>query len=403
MNVFLKLDLTDKIVIWDNDGTIVGSKDPNDKTSKAKVILPGIRETMRITKFNCVISGFKSPESEAQDFDPNIIIEKFTKLMEELPIQAVAFSPKIGGITCYVVVKNKEELNVIEAHNNPKYKSFIGKFKKPETGMFHVMQDVVLEHFNIKMGNKNTIMIGDTWHDKVAAETFGIQFLNAELIHSSFNSENIIIQQENLNTKFIEKDFSNIDINDAKFENCEFENCNFDNSKLIDCEFNNCSFKKISMQKCEFAGTIINNCNFSTCNLSNIDFSSSNINAKMFNIKFIDCKMVGANFLKLKSSKVEFKNCLLRMVYFFGFNLKKQVLDGLDFTEADICDCNFEEAVFEENCSFRKVNFKGSNNFKNADLRGCDIGNVSPDKIQGAFISKSQATELLSKLDIKVI
>lgn len=192
MNVSSKLDLTDKIVIWDNDGTIVGSKDPNDKTSKAKVILSGIRETMRITKFNCVISGFKSPESEAQDFDPNIIIEKFTKLMEELPIKVVAFSPKIGGVACYVIIKNGDGLKVIEAHNNPKYKSFIGQFKKPGTGMFYVMRDVVLEHFNIEMKNKNTVMIGDTWHDKVAAETFGIQFLNAELVHSSFNSEDTI-------------------------------------------------------------------------------------------------------------------------------------------------------------------------------------------------------------------
>lgn len=217
-------------------------------------------------------------------------------------------------------------------------------------------------------------------------------------------SQNIILNSGNLDKIFKDGNFTNINISDTKFENCEFEDCSFDESKFLDCEFSNCSFKKTSMQKCEFSGTVLNNCEFSTCNLSNIDFvNSSLLNAKMFNVKFTDCKMIGANFLKVKSDKVEFKNCLLRMAYFFGFNLKKQILIGLDFTEADICDCNFEGAIFEENCSFRKVNFKGSNNFKNTDLRGCDIGNVSPDKIQGGFISKSQATEILSKLDIKVI
>ncbi len=51
-----------KILIWDNDGTVTGSKDPNDLGNNAKVILSGVEATMLTADFNFIISGFKSPE-----------------------------------------------------------------------------------------------------------------------------------------------------------------------------------------------------------------------------------------------------------------------------------------------------------------------------------------------------
>ncbi len=74
-------DMENKIIIWDNDGTITGSKDPNDKTSKAKTILPNVKQIMAAAKFNFVISGCRTPESEVQNFDPEVVVEKFIKLM----------------------------------------------------------------------------------------------------------------------------------------------------------------------------------------------------------------------------------------------------------------------------------------------------------------------------------
>ena len=65
-----------QILLWDNDGTIIGSNDPNDKTSQAKIILPGVEEAMQNSEFNFVISGFKSPESQAQNFDPEKVIDR---------------------------------------------------------------------------------------------------------------------------------------------------------------------------------------------------------------------------------------------------------------------------------------------------------------------------------------
>ncbi len=184
-----EIDLNNKVIIWDNDGTITSSKNPNDKTSKAKVILPGVSQKMALAKFNFVISGFKSPESETQNFDPDAIAEKFIKLMQEFPINAVTFSPTIGGVECYVVIKKNDKISIIKAHENPKYSSYIGKFKKPDIGMFKVISDIALVEFGIKIDSSNSIMVGDTWHDKFAAESFGIPFLEAKFIHTSSPQE----------------------------------------------------------------------------------------------------------------------------------------------------------------------------------------------------------------------
>lgn len=105
-----------KILLWDNDGTIMGAKNPNDGTCSAKVIMPGVEETMQKAEFNFVISGFKSPESEAQNFDPEKVIKRFTDLMNKLSISAVTFSPMIGGVACYVLLKKDNNIIICKAH-----------------------------------------------------------------------------------------------------------------------------------------------------------------------------------------------------------------------------------------------------------------------------------------------
>lgn len=112
--------------------------------------------------------------------------------------------------------------------------------------------------------------------------------------------------------------------------------------------------------------------------------------------------MIGVNFSELVSNKVTFENCVLRFSTFFGFKLKKQTILGLDLTEADIIECDFDDSIFE-NSSMRNANFRAVVSFFNADLRGCDLGGVKAEKINGSFISKNQATDLLNKLNIKVI
>jgi hypothetical protein len=172
-----------KILLWDNDGTVTGSKDPNDKGMHAKIILPGVEETMQKAEFNFIISGFKSPESELQNFDPDKTASKFIDLLSQLPISAAAFSPTIGGVACYVVIKKDGKFFIKKAHEEPRYKKYIGEFKKPGIGMFLVIRDLALEEFGQIIDSKSAIMIGDTWHDEMAAKTFGVPFMDAKIIH----------------------------------------------------------------------------------------------------------------------------------------------------------------------------------------------------------------------------
>lgn len=171
-----------KIILWDNDGTISASKSPNDPT---KIILPNIEKTMHSADYNFIISGFASPESEAQNFDPEKTVARFIELMGKLPICATAFSPTIGGVACYVIIKKSDSLIIKKAHNDPRYQKYIGSFKKPGIGMFVVMKDIAQEEFGKTIDGTTSLMIGDTWHDETAATTFGIPFLHASSIHES--------------------------------------------------------------------------------------------------------------------------------------------------------------------------------------------------------------------------
>lgn len=175
-----------KILIWDNDGTVTGSKDPNDNATNAKIILPNVKETMHTADFNFIISGFKSSESEAQNFNPEKIIAIFIDLMNKLPINAAVFSPSIGGTTCYVVIKQLDNSILIKkAHKEPRYQEFIGQFKKPGIGMLVVIKDIAQEEFGQTIDQRTSAMIGDTWHDEAAAKGFGIHFIKAKTIHDS--------------------------------------------------------------------------------------------------------------------------------------------------------------------------------------------------------------------------
>jgi len=174
------LNLSNKILIWDNDGTIMGSRNPNDQT---KIILPNIEKVMNLSLLNCVVSGFKSLSSESKNFPPNLVINRFKLLMEKLPIKVCVFSPKIGGSECYVLLKIGDRIKIIEAHRDSRYKYFIKRFKKPDIGMLVVLRDIIEENFRYFISNHNAILIGDAWYDKEVAKRFSLPFLDAKLIH----------------------------------------------------------------------------------------------------------------------------------------------------------------------------------------------------------------------------
>lgn len=175
---------TQKVIIWDNDGTILGSKDPRDQAISANIILPHVEETMKQKNcFNVICSGMKTLESESHNFDPEMIIAKCKTLMLALPVSIAVFSPAIGGIECWVLIKNKDNTFLIfKAHEDDRYKHLIGTFKKPDTGMLSVIKGILQER-GIRCDDTNAIFIGDAWQDMKAAHDSGLSFLHARHIH----------------------------------------------------------------------------------------------------------------------------------------------------------------------------------------------------------------------------
>jgi histidinol phosphatase-like enzyme len=182
----MDLSMPKKIIIWDYDGTITGSQHPDDVTSKSKIILPNVEKTMKSENIlNIICSGCKTPESELQNFDTQKIVEKFKDLMGTLPISIVTFSPAIGGVECYAIIKHESgDLEVRKIHDSLPYRHLIGQFKKPDIGMLLVIQNLLKEIFDSTLDTSRTIMIGDTWHDEEAAKNMGIPFMDAKFIHN---------------------------------------------------------------------------------------------------------------------------------------------------------------------------------------------------------------------------
>ena len=175
-------EISQKVLVWDSDGTVVGPKNPHDHNDHTKIILPGVETAMRKATFNCMISGTKTPSS--QDYDPEVLIPGFKDLMEKLPITVVAFSASKEGIDCYVLVKKSDgSIEIRKAHEDARYEQYRGKFKKPDIGMFVVLRDVAQQECGYSIDSATSLMIGDTTYDEQGAQNFGIPFLHATIVH----------------------------------------------------------------------------------------------------------------------------------------------------------------------------------------------------------------------------
>lgn len=181
-------EITQTVLVWDSDGTVVGPKNPHDQNDHTKIILPGIETAMHQAHFNCMISGTKTPTS--QDYNPEVLIPGFKDIMEKLPVSAIAFSATKEGLDCYVLVKKPNTpLEIRKIHEDPRYQKYRGTFKKPDVGMFIVLRDIAQE-FGYPLNATTSLMIGDTKYDEEGAKNFGISFLYAQEIHTSVTQNN---------------------------------------------------------------------------------------------------------------------------------------------------------------------------------------------------------------------
>ncbi|MDQ0086441.1 uncharacterized protein YjbI with pentapeptide repeats [Variovorax boronicumulans] len=85
-------------------------------------------------------------------------------------------------------------------------------------------------------------------------------------------------------------------------------------------------------------------------------------------------------------------------------SFRKQKLEQLDFSEADLSGCDFREAVFEGG-SLRNAHLKLAR-FEGADLREVDLGGLrlaNAAQFKGATISHRQAASLVEELGLRVV
>ena len=104
-------------------------------------------------------------------------------------------------------------------------------------------------------------------------------------------------------------------------ENIKIEKEDFSNVKLAteyyQCKFVNCNFSNVNLSRITFV-----DCEFSGCNLSMAELSQVSLQ----NIKFSDCKLTGLHFEKCKDFlfAVQFENCNLQLASFHKTKLKKR-------------------------------------------------------------------------------
>ncbi len=86
-------------------------------------------------------------------------------------------------------------------------------------------------------------------------------------------------------------------------------------------------------------------------------------------------------------------------------SFRKQVLDQLDFSDADLGGCDFRDAVFNGG-SLRGASLKGAR-FQGADLRAAELGGITvydlTGSLKGAVISAEQAGQLIESLGVRVM
>lgn len=187
-----------------------------------------------------------------------------------------------------------------------------------------------------------------------------------------------------MSTEFFDKEFNgNIDL-PTNFKNLSFENCSFAG----------CDFKEFSL-----TGTRFVDCRFNTCDLSNVNVSA----ARLRDSTFENCKLLGVqwnHFADVMSPT--FKSSNLSYSNFVGLKLKKIIfqdciLGDVDFSQADLSECNFKGSDFLNakfyNTVLVKANFVDAINYL--------IDPIS-NKLKGARFSMPEAIGLLNGLGVVI-
>ena len=122
-------------------------------------------------------------------------------------------------------------------------------------------------------------------------------------------------------------------------------------------------------QAASFERAKLTDSSFEGCDLNNTRWR----HAKLASAAFRGCKLTGANFEGWQRSGWTFPKASVGAAL-SGMSFRKQRLEELDFSDADLSGCDFREAVFVGG-SLRNAHIPQAN-FGSADLRGTDLGGL---------------------------
>ncbi|MGO3711911.1 MAG: pentapeptide repeat-containing protein [Alcaligenes aquatilis] len=211
-----------------------------------------------------------------------------------------------------------------------------------------------------------------------------------------------------------------IDLLAASHESLSFENCTFDGQDLSGLEleglqFSACGFLDTRFTRAHLQDTVWQRCKLGQVDFSLADLSSAHfrvcdlhlskwVRAQIASLQIEDSKLSGAIFNETRGLDLSLRECKLVGATLRAINFRKQTLVQLDFSDADLGGCDFQDAVFEggslRGASLRGVNFKGT------DLRSVELGSISlydlNNSFQGACLSVEQAVQLVSSMGVQV-
>jgi len=182
---------------------------------------------------------------------------------------------------------------------------------------------------------------------------------------------------------------------DLTFDTIDFTQQAFAIGDYENCRFIQCNFSAIDVSDCKFA-----DCEFIGCNLS-----MTKLNRTAFrDVVFKECKMLGLQFDRCSQFGLSFTvdQCNLNHCSFYETILKKSKWSNSQFHEADFTSCDLSGSVLDA-CDFLHAHFERTN-LEKADLRSSFHYSIHPasNRIKKAKFSLSASAGLLEQYDIEI-
>ncbi|WP_321784147.1 pentapeptide repeat-containing protein [Paraburkholderia sp. J94] len=192
------------------------------------------------------------------------------------------------------------------------------------------------------------------------------------------------------------EDLSNLDFRAARFAQCHIGQTRFEHSDLSRTRWVGCKGASAS-----FRYSNAGDARFIRSDLNNTDWTG----AKLGSTLFTEVKLTGARFIDTRALGLSFHESLLVGATLRGLSFRKQTLEKLNFSDADLADCDFRDAVFDGGSlgNVRLLNTR----FDGADLRQVDLSGLRLSDVQqhlkGTILSVDQAVMLIGDCGVRVM